>query len=63
MIIIIVTIEDSNAFGFNKRNFGIRSGFKKKAHNFSYSVKWNIFSKFQFNTLNMQKTFCVTSIF
>ena len=38
---IIFTMIDNNAFGFNKWNFGIRSGFKKKTLNFSDSVKWN----------------------
>ena len=39
MVIITVTVVDSNALAFNKRNLGIRSGFKKKIHNIPNSVK------------------------
>ena len=39
MVIIIDKVVDSKAFGFNKRNLGIRSGFKKSTHNFPNSVK------------------------
>ena len=39
MVIIIVTIVDIDTFSFNKCNFGIKSGFKKKTQNFSNSVK------------------------
>ena len=52
-ITIIVTIIDSKTFGFNKCNFGIRSGFKKKTHNFPNSVKRNTKGKFKFNTLRI----------
>ena len=39
MVAIIMTMVANNAVGFNKFNFVIRSGFKKKTHNFSNSVK------------------------
>ena len=38
MVTVIVTMADKTAFGFNKYNFGIRSGFKKKTNKFSYFV-------------------------
>ena len=46
----------NNAFGFNMRIFRIRSGFKKKTRNFSNSIKWNTFGKFQFNMLSVKKS-------
>ena len=48
---------DNSACSFNKCNFGIRSGFKKKTRNFSNSVKWNTFGEFQFITLRVEKHF------
>ena len=60
---VTLTMVDNNVFGFKKCNFGIGSGFKKKTRNFYNSVKWNIFGKFQFNTLRVEKAFCFTNIF
>ena len=53
---------DNNTFRFNKCNFGIRSGFKKKTENFSNSVEGNALSKFEFITLRLEKAFYMTSI-
>ena len=38
-MVTITTMVDNNAYSFNKWNFGIRSGFKKKTCNFSNSAK------------------------
>ena len=62
MVTIIVIMVDNNTFSFNKCNFGIRSGFKRKTQNFSNFVKGNTFSKFEFITLRVEKTFCITGI-
>ena len=62
MVTIIATMVDNNAFRFNKCNFGIRSGFKKKIQFFFNSVKGNTFSKFEFIILRAEKAFCMTSI-
>ena len=57
---IIFIILDNNAFGFNKCNFGIISGFKKKAHNFSNSVnKTHRVHKFPLSFLRVEKAFCI----
>ena len=63
MVTVIVTMADKTAFGFNKYNFGIRSGFKKKTNNFSYFVNWNRLSKFQFNILRVEKHFAWPAYF
>ena len=62
MVTIIVTMVDKNTFNFNKCNFGIRSGFKKKTQNFSNYVKGNTFSKLEFITLRVKKAFYMSSI-
>ena len=65
MVTIIVTMVDNNnnAYSFKKCNFWIRSGFKNKTFDFSNSVKWNTFGKFQCIILRVEKAFCFTSIF
>ena len=63
MATIIASMVDNNIFGFNKCNFGIRSGFKRKAQHFSNCVKWSTFGKFQFNKLRVEKAFCMTNTF
>ena len=54
LLTVIVTVIDNNAFGF-KCNIAIKSSFLKKTQNFSNSVKWNIFTKFQFNIWRAKK--------
>ena len=38
MVTVIVTVANNNTFGFES-NFATRSGFMKKTHNFSNSLK------------------------